>query len=122
MKTILFALTLSLLIPISGCKSLSWLEDESAPESKIYLNAKSPDPVELEGSKWYTVTPENAEKKFGELRRKGTDEAFICVDDTGFNNLSTDMEKLQALIKTLKDQLEAYKNFYEPAPKDSKEQ
>lgn len=122
MRTTLYALSLLILtVSLSGCQSLGWFTDEDEPDTTIYLNAKAPDPVDLEGSDWYTVTPENVEEKFERLRRKGTDEAFMCVDDTGFNNLATDMEKIQAYIVNLKAQLQAYKDFYEGEQEGSKE-
>ena len=111
MRLIAIALTLVLL---TGCSLFNTkpIEVSTTPIERIPLVLPDVDLFHKRDIEWVIITPDNAEKVFAELAKKGQPVALLGLtgDDYELYTLSTS-DKLQ-LIRQLQAQIEAYQNYY----------
>lgn len=100
-------------ILLSGCfHSTKPLVVQTKPIERIPLVLPEPDQYHPRNIEWIIITPENAEEVFARLKKEGKPVAIIGVTGEGYKVLALNNGDKLKLIKQLKAQIEAYRNYY----------
>ena len=108
---ILIALMLTFL---SGCSIFGTrpIKVSAAPVDRIPLVVPSVDPYTHREVKWTIVTPENAEKVFAELKKKGRPVVLFTLTEKGYQALSLNVGDQIKITKQQQAIIEAYQKYY----------
>lgn len=85
---------------------------ESKPVERIPLAVPSVDPYKHRSVKWIIVTPENAEKVFAELKKKGHPIVLFALTDKGYQALALNTGDQIKITRQMQAVIEAYKKYY----------
>lgn len=103
-----------LALVLTGCSFFNTkpIEVSTTPIERIPLVLPEADRIYARDFDWIIITPENADKIFKELGKKGQPVALIGVTGDDYEILTlSNADKLQ-LITQLRAQINAYKNYY----------
>ena len=106
----------------SGCASLrnpftaepvKTVEVVTRAQERLPLNIADPAPLELSGSTWIIVTPENAEEVWKKLKEQQTDLVLFGLTDDGYEQLAIDFAKIRNYIQQQREITQRYRDYYE---------
>jgi hypothetical protein len=69
--------------------------------------------LELQGIKWFIVTPENIDEVFKKLEDQNKDVVLFGITDDGYKGLALNLAQIRELLLQQKAIIEAYKEYYE---------
>lgn len=83
-------------------------------QERLPLNIPDPDPLQLSGSTWFVITPENAEEIWRRLREQQTDLVLFGLTDDGYEQLAIDIARIRNYIQQQREITQQYREYYEP--------
>lgn len=108
----LFIVAILSLTLLTGC---SWTKDllvKTEPIERIPLVLPEVDLYKHRQLEWHVITPENADKVFASLQKKGLPIALIGMNGDDYELLALNTSDQQVLIKQLNSIIKAYKMYY----------
>ena len=96
------------------------IEVQTKAVERTRLNLPDPKPIQPMAPKWYVVTPDNIDEVWKELKDNNADVVLFAITDDGYEQLAITMAELRNYIKSQKDIILKYKEYYEPEEKDKK--
>jgi len=111
MKNILVLLITTTLL--SGCV-WPWGRNniQVSAEPKAPLSLPEVDVFVKEPIGWYIITPETQKEVFKDLQDRGYDPVLFGLTDEGYENLAINQAKMLKLMRQLKAQVSALKEYY----------
>lgn len=89
---------LSVIIVLCVCSACTTTNVEKI--ERIRLDLDYPQPLSLADLEWNVYVKDN--------------QAYICLDNQGYTNLSKNMQELKRFIIQQREIIKAYKEYYEP--------
>ena len=89
----------------------------TVPLERPKLEIEQPKPLKMGKVKFVVVTKENAEAVFKTMEKTGDQPVVFGLSGTDYKNLAVNTEAIKNHIILLNKILEAYKAYYESAPK-----
>ncbi len=80
---------------------------------RLPLNLQPVAPLKLDDVNWIIIDAENAENVFSDLKNKNVDVVLFSLTDDDYKSLSINNLSVLNHIMKLRDQLDAYKHYYE---------
>ena len=108
----LVALLVIPLLGITGCKTTT-VKVLSEPVNSVALNPPNIRDLELQGVKWFIVTPENIDEVFKELEEQNKDVVLFGITDDGYKGLALNLAQIRELLLQQQAIIKAYKEYYE---------
>ena len=112
-SSLLIALLMIPLLGITGCATTKTVKVLSEPVNSVALNPPNIRDLELQGIKWFIVTPENIDEVFKELEDQNKDVVLFGITDDGYKGLALNLAQIRELLLQQKAIIEAYKEYYE---------
>jgi len=112
-SSLLVALLMIPLLGITGCATTKTVKVLSEPVNSVALNPPNIRDLELQGVKWFIVTPENIDEVFKELKDQNKDVVLFGITDDGYKGLALNLAQIRELLLQQKAIIEAYKEYYE---------
>jgi hypothetical protein len=112
-SSLLVALLMIPLLGITGCATTKTVKVLSEPVNSVALNPPNIRDLELQGVKWFIVTPENIDEVFKELEDQNKDVVLFGITDDGYKGLALNLAQIRELLLQQKAIIEAYKEYYE---------
>ena len=112
-SSLLVALLMIPLLGITGCATTKTVKVLSEPVNSVALNPPNIRNLELQGIKWFIVTPENIDEVFKELEDQNKDVVLFGITDDGYKGLALNLAQIRELLLQQKAIIEAYKEYYE---------
>lgn len=117
----------ALTLGLSGCAMFDGLWRKPAEPvvikkeevARTPLNLANPDPLKTKPVTWIVVTPENINQVWQSLRDKKADLVLFALTDDGYEQLAVDFAQIRNFIEQQRQVIIQYKNYYEPAQKES---
>jgi hypothetical protein len=109
----LIALLMIPLLGITGCATTKTVKVLSEPVNSVALNPPNIRDLELQGIKWFIVTPENIDEVFKKLEDQNKDVVLFGITDDGYKGLALNLAQIRELLLQQKAIIEAYKEYYE---------
>jgi hypothetical protein len=108
-------------VMISGCafpgfKKVDEVAIKKQEVARIPLNLPDPTPLKPHAHEWILITPDNAESVWQRLRDSNSDLVIFGLTDDGYERLALDMAEIRTFIAQLRNILNEYRRYYEPAP------
>lgn len=100
-----------LVLSIAGCKTTT-VKILSEPVNSVALNPPNIRDLELQGIKWFIVTPENIDEVFKELEEQNKDVVLFGVTDDGYKGLALNLAQIRELLLQQQAIIKAYKDYY----------
>lgn len=99
---------------LSGCSLFGTkpLVVETKPVTRIPLAVPSVDPYKHRKVEWIIITPENAEKVFAELKKKGHPVVLFALTDKGYQALALNTGDQIKITRQMQAVIDAYKKYY----------
>ena len=125
----LLILTTSLLLAtnLAGCASFGLFSESvkpltitTRPLEKTPLALPDPPPLSLKPFRWRVITPDNADAVWERLAKEDEDVVVFAITADGYQQLAVTMAELRNLIATQRLMIKQYRDYYEPARKDTK--
>ena len=105
---------LILTINLSGCSFLKPKQEIPVVScERLPLNLQPVAPLKLDDVNWIIIDAENAENVFSDLKNKNVDVVLFSLTDDDYKSLSINNLSVLNHIMKLRDQLDAYKHYYE---------
>ena len=101
------------LLGITGCATTKTVKVLSEPVNSVALNPPNIRDLELQGIRWYIVTPDNIDEVFKELEDQNKDVVLFGITDDGYKGLALNLAQIRELLLQQKAIIEAYKEYYE---------
>lgn len=101
------------LLGITGCATTKTVKVLSEPVNSVALNPPNIRNLELQGIKWFIVTPENIDEVFKKLEDQNKDVVLFGITDDGYKGLALNLAQIRELLLQQKAIIEAYKEYYE---------
>lgn len=123
-----YILIAAMVLSLQGCALFNWNKDVDGvtvikqERERVRLNLPNPDPLKPTVPQWIVITPENQSQVFDSLQKQGVDLVLFGITDDGYERLSVDAANTRNYINSLREILEEYRRYYEPAKKDSQPQ
>ena len=121
-SSLLVALLMIPLLGITGCATTKTVKVLSEPVNSVALNPPNIRDLELQGVKWFIVTPENIDEVFKELEDQNKDVVLFGITDDGYKGLALNLAQIRELLLQQKAIIEAYKEYYEETEQRIEEQ
>ena len=121
-SSLLVALLMIPLLGITGCATTKTVKVLSEPVNSVALNPPNIRDLELQGVKWFIVTPENIDEVFKELEEQNKDVVLFGITDDGYKGLALNLAQIRELLLQQKAIIEAYKEYYEETEQRIEEQ
>ena len=121
-SSLLVALLMIPLLGITGCATTKTVKVLSEPVNSVALNPPNIRDLELQGVRWFIVTPENIEEVFKELEDQNKDVVLFGITDDGYKGLALNLAQIRELLLQQKAIIEAYKEYYEETEQRIEEQ
>ena len=118
----LVALLMIPLLGITGCATTKTVKVLSEPVNSVALNPPNIRNLELQGIKWFIVTPENIDEVFKELEDQNKDVVLFGITDDGYKGLALNLAQIRELLLQQKAIIDAYKEYYEETEQRIEEQ
>ena len=112
-SSLLIALLMIPLLGITGCATTKTVKVLSEPVNSVALNPPNIRDLELQGIRWYIVTPDNIDEVFKELEDQNKDVVLFGITDDGYKGLALNLAQIRELLLQQKAIIEAYKEYYE---------
>ena len=112
-SSLLIALLMIPLLGITGCATTKTVKVLSEPVNSVALNPPNIRDLELQGVRWFIVTPENIDEVFKELEDQNKDVVLFGITDDGYKGLALNLAQIRELLLQQKAIIEAYKEYYE---------
>ncbi len=112
-SSLLIALLMIPLLGITGCATTKTVKVLSEPVNSVALNPPNIRNLELQGIKWFIVTPENIDEVFKKLEDQKKDVVLFGITDDGYKGLALNLAQIRELLLQQKAIIEAYKEYYE---------
>lgn len=99
---------------LSGCSLFNTkpLKVETKPVERIPLAVPSVDPYKHRKVEWIIITPENAEKVFADLKKKGHPVVLFALTDKGYQALALNTGDQIKITRQMQAVIDAYKKYY----------
>ena len=121
-SSLLVALLMIPLLGITGCATTKTVKVLSEPVNSVALNPPNIRDLELQGIKWFIVTPENIDEVFKKLEDQNKDVVLFGITDDGYKGLALNLAQIRELLLQQKAIIEAYKEYYEETEQRIEEQ
>lgn len=118
----LVALLMIPLLGITGCATTKTVKVLSEPVNSVALNPPNIRDLELQGVRWFIVTPENIDEVFKELEDQNKDVVLFGITDDGYKGLALNLAQIRELLLQQKAIIDAYKEYYEETEQRIEEQ
>ena len=112
-SSLLVALLMIPLLGITGCATTKTVKVLSEPVNSVALNPPNIRDLELQGVRWFIVTPENIDEVFKELEDQNKDVVLFGITDDGYKGLALNLAQIRELLLQQKAIIDAYKEYYE---------
>ena len=112
-SSLLVALLMIPLLGITGCATTKTVKVLSEPVNSVALNPPNIRDLELQGVKWFIVTPENIDEVFKELEEQNKDVVLFGITDDGYKGLALNLAQIRELLLQQQAIIKAYKEYYE---------
>jgi hypothetical protein len=119
--------SLLLLTNLGGCASWSLfgkrvepITVSTVPLEKTPLALPDPAPLKSKPIRWVVITPANAEAVWERLAQDDDDVVVFALTSDGYQQLAVTIAELRNLIVTQRVIIQKYREYYEPAPADTK--
>jgi len=112
-SSLLIALLMIPLLGITGCATTKTVKVLSEPVNSVALNPPNIRNLELQGIKWFIVTPENIDEVFKELEDQNKDVVLFGITDDGYKGLALNLAQIRELLLQQQAIINAYKEYYE---------
>ena len=112
-SSLLIALLMIPLLGITGCATTKTVKVLSEPVNSVALNPPNIRDLELQGVRWFIVTPENIDEVFKELEDQNKDVVLFGITDDGYKGLALNLAQIRELLLQQKAIIDAYKEYYE---------
>jgi len=112
-SSLLIALLMIPLLGITGCATTKTVKVLSEPVNSVALNPPNIRELELQGIKWFIVTPENIDEVFKKLEDQNKDVVLFGITDDGYKGLALNLAQIRELLLQQKAIIDAYKEYYE---------
>ena len=112
-SSLLVALLMIPLLGITGCATTKTVKVLSEPVNSVALNPPNIRDLELQGIRWFIVTPENIDEVFKELEDQNKDVVLFGITDDGYKGLALNLAQIRELLLQQKAIIDAYKEYYE---------
>ena len=125
----LLILTTSLLLAtnLAGCASFGLfgarekpITVSTVPLEKTPLALPDPQPLKSKPIEWVVITPDNADAVWERLAQDDDDVVVFALTADGYQQLAVTIAELRNLIVTQRVIIQKYREYYEPAPAESK--
>jgi hypothetical protein len=125
----LLILTTSLLLAtnLAGCASFGLfgkrvepITVSTVPLEKTPLALPDPAPLKSKPIQWVVITPANADAVWERLAQDDDDVVVFALTADGYQQLAVTIAELRNLISTQRVIIQKYREYYEPAPAESK--
>ena len=121
-SSLLVALLMIPLLGITGCATTKTVKVLSEPVNSVALNPPNIRDLELQGVRWFIVTPENIDEVFKELEDQNKDVVLFGITDDGYKGLALNLAQIRELLLQQKAIIDAYKEYYEETEQRIEEQ
>jgi hypothetical protein len=121
-SSLLIALLMIPLLGITGCATTKTVKVLSEPVNSVALNPPNIRNLELQGIKWFIVTPENIDEVFKKLEDQNKDVVLFGITDDGYKGLALNLAQIRELLLQQQAIIEAYKEYYEKTEQRIEEQ
>ena len=111
-----------LVLSITGCTTTKTVKVLSEPVNSVALNPPNIRDLELQGVKWFIVTPENIDEVFKELEEQNKDVVLFGITDDGYKGLALNLAQIRELLLQQQAIINAYKEYYEETEQRIEEQ
>jgi hypothetical protein len=112
-RSIVSALGCLTLLLVSACsKPVQQIQVSAKPVDKPELVLPYADPVKMRDVQWIIITPDNYEKVFSDLSKKGRPVVLFALTDKGYENISLNLSDIRAFIQQQKAIIAAYEGYY----------
>ena len=101
------------LLGITGCATTKTVKVLSEPVNSVALNPPNIRDLELQGVRWFIVTPENIDEVFKELEDQNKDVVLFGITDDGYKGLALNLAQIRELLLQQQAIIKAYKEYYE---------
>jgi hypothetical protein len=119
--------SLLLLTNLGGCASFSLFGSRvkpititTVPAEKTPLAISDPAPLKSKPIRWVIITPDNAEAVWERMAQDDDDVVVFALTADGYQQLAVTIAELRNLIATQRVIIQKYREYYEPAPADTK--
>jgi hypothetical protein len=119
--------SLLLLTNLGGCaswglfgKRVEPITVSTVPLEKTPLALPDPAPLKSKPIRWVVITPANAEAVWERLAQDDDDVVVFALTSDGYQQLAVTIAELRNLIATQRVIIQKYREYYEPAPADTK--
>ena len=112
-SSLLIALLMIPLLGITGCATTKTVKVLSEPVNSVALNPPNIRDLELQGVRWFIVTPENIDEVFKELEDQNKDVVLFGITDDGYKGLALNLAQIRELLLQQQAIIKAYKEYYE---------
>ena len=101
------------LLGITGCTTTKTVKVLSEPVNSVALSPPNIRDLELQGVRWFIVTPENIDEVFKELEEQNKDVVLFGITDDGYKGLALNLAQIRELLLQQQAIIKAYKEYYE---------
>jgi len=119
--------SLLLLTNLGGCaswglfgKRVEPITVSTVPLEKTPLALPDPAPLRSKPIQWVVITPGNVDAVWERLAQDDDDVVVFALTADGYQQLAVTIAELRNLIATQRVIIQKYREYYEPAPADTK--
>lgn len=113
-RSIASALGCLTLLLVSACSKppIQEIKISAKPIDKPELVLPYADPIKARDVQWIIITPDNYEKVFNDLAKKGQPIVLFALNDKGYENISLNLSDIRAFIQQQQAIIAAYEGYY----------
>lgn len=97
---------------LSGCATKP-IDVNTKPIDRPAINLPPPAAVQLDKFEWVVITDKNIDGVIAKIKKSDGEVVLFALTPEGYQALSLNNEKMKTYLKQLKDQLDAYRKYYE---------
>jgi hypothetical protein len=122
MKNIILAAVFT--VTLTGCAGFGWRSVEPVKIKKeevarTPLNLPDPAPLKPTAPAWIVITPSTADRVWKQLETNNQDLVLFALTDDGYEALAVDTAETRNYIARMRQILQEYRRYYEPAKPDA---
>ena len=113
-RSIVSALGCLTLLLVSACSkpAVQEIQISAKPIDKPELVLPYADPIKSRDVEWIIITPDNYEKVFNDLAKKGQPIVLFGLTDKGYENIALNLSDIRAFIQQQQAIIAAYEGYY----------
>lgn len=113
-RSIASALGCLTLLLVSACSkpAVQEIQISAKPIDKPELVLPYADPIKSRDVEWIIITPDNYEKVFNDLAKKGQPIVLFGLTDKGYENIALNLSDIRAFIQQQQAIIAAYEGYY----------